>query len=113
MTVEKKPTPFYVVRHRGTPSKAQLPDGVWIERQDKIWIPEWGGFVMCAPYSDHFLYQLPEKYLGSALMCTCGSIAVVTGLSGYVLDASPQGKLLVCKFHADKGIHATGGSTWV
>ena len=102
-----------VIRHRGTPNKATLPGGEVVTRQEKLWVSEWEGFVVCAGYDDHFLYVSPGKYLGSSLMCTCGSAAVITGPSGYVLDASPQGKMIVCLVHAQTGIHSTGGSKWV
>lgn len=117
MTANKNPTPFNIIRIRGTPNKAKLPDGTDIERREMLFVPELNGFVMCAPYSDHFIYEIPKKvaykYPGSSYMCTCGSPAVYTGPSGYVLDASPQGKLFVCQFHATTGKHANGGVRWV
>lgn len=110
---EKYNKGIVVIRHYGTPDKAQLPDGTWVERQDKLWIPEWGRFITCAPYDDHFLFQVPVKYKGSSIQCSCGSISVISGLSGYVLDASAQGLLALCWHHATYGYHATGGSRWI
>jgi len=40
-------------------------------------------------------------------------MAVIVGNSGYIHDASPQGKMVVCHHHATYGIHATGGSKWL
>lgn len=115
MGVEKKQ--FNIIRQRGQPNKLQLPDGTWVYKEDKFLIPEYGGFVPCAQYSDHFLYQIPShlasKYPGSIYRCSCGSFAVISGVSGYVLDASPQGKLFLCHVSATTGLHATGGTKWI
>lgn len=113
MTVNKKSPPFQIIRHRGQPRKGQLPDGTWIYAEDKMFIEEYRGFVPTAPYSDHFIYRMPKNSLGSAYMCSCGSPAIIVGISGYVHDASPQGKLMVCMAHSTNGIHLTGGSRWV
>ena len=117
MTSPKKPTPFNIIRVRGTPNKAHLPDGTEVERLDKLFVPELRGFIMTAPYSEHFIFEIPRsvahKFPGSAYLCTCGSAAIYTGPQGYVLDASPQGKLFVCQAHATTGKHANGGSRWV
>lgn len=89
---------FNIIQHAGTPQKALLPDGkTYVYRQEKLFIPEWGAFVLCAPYDDHFIYE--TNAVGSAYMCTCGSTAVVA-------PPDPSG-LLVCKFHADEGYHTT------
>ena len=102
-----------IIRHRGQPDKGQLPDKRWVTKLDKIWSPEWGGFIPCAPYSDHFIYEAPKDLIGSKWRCSCGSMAVIVGNSGYIHDASPQGKMVVCHHHATYGIHATGGSKWL
>jgi hypothetical protein len=117
MTVTKKPTPFQIIKHRGTPDRAQLPDGTWVRRLPWITIPETGRKIPCAPYDDHFVFEIPSSvahlYPGSAYKCTCGSAAGWVGPSGYVLDASQQGLLFVCLAHAQNGVHATGGTRWV
>lgn len=105
---------FSIIRHRGQQNKAQLEDGTWVERQEFVLVPEYGGFVRCADYLEHFIYENPNtKQKGSAYLCTCGSMAVLTGPGGYVLDASPQGKMMVCYVHATTGLHTTGGTKWI
>lgn len=117
---------FEIIRRRGSPMYAYLPDGTRVERSvmpggvEAIFIPEMRGFVRVASYDDHFIYQVPDRLAlryawarGPSLRCTCGSYAVWAGLSAYEGEASPQGKLLVCYMHATTGLHATGGSRWV
>lgn len=114
MIATKKPTPFHIIRHRGMPNKAQLPNGTWVERQDKIYVEEWNRFIPVAPYDDHFLYKVYDvRDKGSDVRCTCGSIAVISGYSSYKDDASQQGLLYICHLHASTGKHATGGAKWV
>ena len=108
--MEKKT--FNIIRHRGQPNKAQLEDGTWIERLDKVLVPEWGGFVNVAQYDNHFLFE-QHRYLGASYRCTCGSVGIFTGVSGYLHDASPQGKMLVCMAHSTNGVHQTGESRWI
>jgi hypothetical protein len=113
MTAPKKDTPFTIIRHRGQPTRAQLPDGKWIERQDQLFVPEWGRFIPCVQYDDHFVYEVPPKYIGASFRCTCGAIAVVSGYSAYRDNASQQGLLLLCLNHSTFGVHATGGERWI
>jgi hypothetical protein len=103
---------FNIIRHAGQLDEAEV-DGVKVYRKETIWIQEWNNFVKCASYDNHFLFETPKATPRSPVhQCTCGSIAVVVGLSGYVWDASPQGKLLVCLFHATYG-HHQGDSRWI
>lgn len=117
---------FEIIRRRGMPNYAILPDGTKVYRSmlpsgvEAIFLREMGGFVRVASYDDHFIYEVPDSLArqyawaqGPAFRCTCGSFAVWAGLSAYERDASPQGKLLVCYMHANTGQHATGGSRWV
>lgn len=91
---------FNIIQHAGTPQKALLPDGkTYVYRQEKLFIMEFRAFVVCAPYDDHFIYEMPPHIIGSTYMCTCGSAAVVA-------PPDPQG-LLVCMFHVDHGYHTT------
>lgn len=63
-------------------------------------MPEWGAFVPCAPYEEHFVYLNPDTSEGSSsYMCTCGSAAVV-------VPPGPAG-MFVCLFHATYGSHTT------
>lgn len=103
---------FNIIRHRGQLNEGVLPDGTKVYRKDKLYVPEWGGFIPCAPYDEHFIFEVPSKFKVSSYMCTCGSIAVTSGPSGYVLDASPQGKMFICYFHSLYG-HHSDGSKWI
>jgi hypothetical protein len=97
-------------------------DGHRVTRQEQIYVPEWGTFVKCSPYDDHFIYEDPEshKKLGRwAHMCTCGSPAIIVGFKAYEQDASKySGGLFVCKHYTDTsitngyGTHQTGGRKW-
>lgn len=127
MTDKKFEAPkFEIIRRRGMPKYAYLPDGTRVERSttpdgaEAIFVPELRGFVRCASYDDHFIYAIPDKLArtyewarGASFRCTCGSFAVWAGLSAYEGEASPQGKMLLCHHHATYGEHATGGSRWV
>jgi hypothetical protein len=98
---------FGIIRYHNSPIKATLPDGTDVYRQDKIFVSEYGGDIPCAPYSDNFIYAMPKKFIKvPSFACTCGAPAVITGASGYVMDASPQGKMFVCLTHATIGHHA-------
>lgn len=91
---------FEIIHHRGEPQTAETPQGVVVERQEALWVPEWGALVKCAPYDDHFVYANPDTSAeSSAYMCTCGSAAVV-------VPPGPLG-LFVCLFHATYGSHTT------
>jgi hypothetical protein len=114
---------FQIIRRRGMPMYAYLPNGTRVERSlndsgfEALFVPELRGFVRCASYSDHFIYEIPSNlaymYPGAVYRCTCGSAAIYAGVSGYIADASPQGKLFVCQMHSIAGYHATGGAKWV
>lgn len=103
MTTKKKPinrAPA-VIRHLGEPREARTLRGTIVTRQDKLWVDDWGTFVSCAPYDDHFLYLSPDKTPGSpTFMCTCGSAAVVINPMG-------SGHMFVCLMHASMGKHVT------
>ena len=114
---------FTIIRRRGMPMYAYLPDGTRVEREmsstgfEQIFVEQLRGFVRCASYDDHFIYAIPkhlaQKYPGPVHRCTCGSMAIFTGSNAYVMDASPQGKMFLCHAHATTGQHATGGARWV
>jgi hypothetical protein len=115
MTEFKKPK-FNIIRYRGTPNKATTLLGFDVERVESIFVHghPYNRFIPCAPYSDHFIYEVPPKYRGtSAWMCTCGSYASIVGVSAYEQDASPSGLMLVCYLHATFGKHNNGGARWV
>jgi hypothetical protein len=105
--IDKSKLNFGIIRTHNTPDSATLKDGTIVHKQDTLYIPEWGQFITCAPYDNHFIYEVPKHFKDHpSYMCTCGSPAVIAGLSGYVLDASPQGKLFLCLYHANHGHHA-------
>jgi hypothetical protein len=97
------PNPFNIIKHRGDPQKAEF-EGVAISREEKLFVPEWNAFVTCAPYDNHFIFEIPvsRKKAGmSDYMCTCGAAGVV---------AKPEGektRMFVCLFHATYGYHST------
>lgn len=93
---------FGIVHHRGRVNRATTLHGDIVERQEQIFIEEWGGFVPCAPYDEHFVYENPDQTPGaSSFMCTCGSAAVV------VNPERGAGRLFVCLFHQTYGSHTT------
>ncbi len=57
--------------------------------------------VKCAPYDNHFIYKDMRRHSWTTF-CTCGSPAVVVGFDVYKKDASAQGAMLVCLFHASE-----------
>jgi len=89
-----------VVKHLGEPKEARTLKGTIVHRQDKLWVDQWGRFVPCAPYDDHFLYESPDKTPGSpTFMCTCGSAAIIVGAG--------KAEMFVCMMHVTTGKHTT------
>ena len=113
--MEKKS--FSIIRHRGQPNKLQLPDGTWVYKKERIFVPEYGRFVPVIQYSDHFIYEIPqklaEKYPGSVYRCSCGAPAVLSGATGYSFGGSPEGYMFLCLHHSTYGIHISGGARWI
>jgi hypothetical protein len=113
---------FSIIHHRGSPNEATTLDGHKVERQEELFIPDWGTFVKCAQYDDHFVYEDPESknIVGRWMhMCTCGAPGIIVGYKAYEQDASKySGGLLVCKAFTDSsietgyGVHQTGGRKW-
>jgi len=105
---------FNIVRYHGQRNKAFVEEiGLTVYRADKILVPEYGRFIPCAQYDEHFIFEVPPKYKDiPSFMCTCGSVAVIAGMSSYQHDASPQGLMFVCLNHATYGVHV-GGSRWI
>lgn len=106
---------FSIIKHRGDPKYATTLDGYRVQKHEKVYIPEWKAWVMCADYHmEHFVYLDPMAYLKNKLgrwfaMCTCGSPAVIVGKDVY----TSSGGMLVCYFHALNGRHTTGdGRKW-
>ncbi len=100
---DKKPNPFNLIKHRGEPQSAEF-EGIPIKRETKIFILEWEMFVNCAPYDNHFVFEVPKarKRKGiSEYMCTCGAAAVVSN------PERANQRLFVCLLHASYGHHST------
>ncbi len=99
-----------IIRSHNTPNKVTLFDGTVIERDKsgKIWISEWGAFVNCAPYSTHFIFEVPQRIQGVSYLCSCGSIAVVVGMKAYSHLDSGKDALFVCQHHTDTNKHSDG-----
>lgn len=109
---------FSIIKHKGDLDHAETADGYKVHRQEKIFFKE-HGYVKCAPYDNHFIYDDPmaNKIIGRwTPMCSCGSPAGIIGYNAYKSDASPTtrkessvpGELLVCLAHAQYGKHADG-----
>jgi len=78
-----------VVRQLGEPNSAVTPFGLKVYREKELFAPDpYNTLIPCLHYSDHFIYEIPEKYPGNSFMCTCGSPAVVVGPGAYINDAS-------------------------
>ena len=106
---------FNIIRHYNSPNRGEYR-GIVVHRQEKIFVSAYGGFVMCAPYDDHFIFEVPMHLKDSSYRCTCGSAAIITGFGAYAQDASPsntRGYMLICMNHSFFGQHATGGSRWI
>ena len=99
-----------IVRNIGDATKATLPTGEDIERKEYIFV-DGHGLIKCAPYELHFIYELPSKYKGWGLYCTCGSIAGVVGYNAYSKLAAPtfSGQMIVCLHHTSTKNNDTWG----
>ena len=89
---------------RGDVKKVTTIKNEKVERQEQLFVEDWGVFIKCAPYDNHFVFMssLPNQ---STYMCTCGSPAVV-------VPPGPTG-MFVCLHHATYGNHTTGEKRWV
>lgn len=114
---------FSIIKRYLSPNSAVTGEGHTVRREDRIFLrdpSQYIRWVACAPYDNHFIYKDPEYEKGtigkSAIMCTCGSMAVIVGYNAYKKDASPAtdsgnpGELLVCLMHAQTGRHADGST---
>lgn len=99
---------FQIIKHYNDPDHAQLPTGEWVQREERVFIKELGGFVVCAPYDNHFVYLLPPRKDTWFAFCTCGSPAVLIGSNSYAHLGSADGMMLVCHMHTMTNKHADG-----
>lgn len=100
-------TPPKVVRNIGDRKRVEV-EGKAFYRQKSLDLGDMG-VTPCAPYDSHFIF-MDDRRKGWILFCTCGSPAVAVGYDAYKHDASPQGQLLVCYFHAASGKHTDGSN---
>jgi len=101
---------FNIIRQLNSPTKATLINEKVVYRKDKIYVPEYRGEVRCAPYSNHFIFEVPAGIQGPAYLCSCGGIAVFVGSRAYGHLGSPEGMMLVCQWHTTNNKHADGSS---
>jgi len=99
-----------IIRAHNTPNKVTLVDGTVIYRNPsgKMFIPEWGTEIVCAPYDNHFLFEVPKRIKGAAHLCSCGAPAVVVGAKAYAHLSSHKDAMLVCQHHTMFNKHADG-----
>jgi len=99
-----------IIRSHGTPDKVTLADGTVIYRDpdERMFIPEYGTFIKCAPYSTHFLFTVPVRIKGAGMLCSCGSPAVIVGAKAYAHLSSFKEAMVVCQFHTTNNRHADG-----
>ena len=101
---------FNIVRQINSPTKATLFDGTIVYRKEKIFVPEYGGEVKCAPYDNHFVFAVPRRIKGPAYLCSCGGMAHFIGSKDYAHLSSPEGLMLTCMAHTSTGKHVGGSS---
>lgn len=111
-----------IIKVAGQAKKATLFDGTIIYRAsdeviETFYNEEPNHRVRIAPYDNHFCYNVPEKFFGWQLMCTCGSQAGIVGASAYKTQGSAStgdglvaGEMVVCLHHGRYGRHADGSS---
>lgn len=96
-----------VIRHYGRPHEATLPNGKKVYRQDRLFVQSHQEMYDCQDYDNHFIYSNPDA-LGSTLLCTCGSVAVVSGYEGYKEFESYHGQVLMCLWYLQYRSHSDG-----
>ena len=101
-----------IIRSHGTPNKVTLVDGTEIfnDKSNKIWIPEYGTFILCVEYGNHFIFEVPIRIKGPAWLCSCGSPAVTVGMKAYAHLSSDKEAMIVCQQHTTHNRHADGSA---
>lgn len=101
----------HIVRQVGKPKRFRSWNGRWVTYKEKIFVPEYGKEIPCIPYDNHSIFETGDTKEGTMpYMCTCGSMAVISGWSSYIQGASAQGLMFLCYLHAATGKHADGSS---
>jgi hypothetical protein len=103
---------FNIIKFRGNPNSVTLMDGTVVRnnKEEFIYVPEYGGMVRKAPYDNQFVFEIPKRIKGPSHMCSCGSIGVFVGTKAYNHLGSASGMMLVCHSHTTTGKHADGSS---
>ncbi len=101
---------FNIIKFINSPTKVTLQNNVTVQKQDKVFVPEYQGFVRCAPYDNHFCFEVPVDIKGPSYLCSCGGIAVFVGSTAYGHLGSPEGMMLICQSHTTNGKHMDGSS---
>jgi len=101
-----------IIRAHNTPNKVTLIDGTEIYRDpsEKIFVPEYGTFIKCAPYDNHFIFEVPMRIKGPSWLCSCGSPAYMVGMKAYSHLSSRKNAMIVCHHHTTLNKHADGSS---
>jgi hypothetical protein len=99
-----------IIKSYNTLQKVTLVDGTEVQndRQNKVFVPEYGVEVPCAPYDNHFIFEVPQHIKGTSYLCSCGSQAVVVGSKAYAHLSSMKNALFVCLHHTTYNEHADG-----
>lgn len=100
---------FSIIRFTGDRQHGITDQNRKVERVEKLFVPEYGHYVPCAPYITHFIFEEKRKGFCS-YQCSCGGPAVIIGHQAYKDDmaATPTGELFVCFLHAQYGSHKDG-----
>ena len=108
---------FNIIRKAGDPNKVTLvtkdgkPYTIYKPSEKGIFIEDYGQFVKCHNYGNHFIFEVPKSiYPSPSHMCSCVSIAILTGGNAYAHLGTPSGMMFSCKHHLDTNKHADGSS---
>ena len=93
-----------VIKHYGRPMEAISLSGERIYREDRIFVSSHQTWYETMPYDNHFVYH--TKRIGTSLLCTCGSPAIVVDYGTYKKYSSYRGQLIVCQTQIQTGKHA-------
>jgi hypothetical protein len=101
-----------IIKSYNTLKKVTLFDGTEIfnDGRNKMWIPEYGTEVACAPYGNHFIFEVPERIKGVSHLCSCGAPAVIVGAKAYAHLSSMKNAMMVCQVHTQTNKHADGSA---
>ena len=97
----------HIVRSVGTLKRKRLRTGEEVERSDYIRLKD--GFHKTLDTTTHFVYK--TNNLGSSILCTCGSPAIVVSYGQYKEWSSFIGnEVIACQLLIQHGRHGDGSS---